>query len=231
MEDNNKKTLVLSILGVLVLVIAVVGVSFAMYSFSATGETENVITTGSVSVAYEKESVITLDNQYPMADALGIAQTDEGSILTFDVTSKVNGSINIKYDLALSDIAYTDANGATTTALGDGDIKFVLTKKVDTGAESYIKGTAEEGVTFADVKANTGNGYINSYVIDSGTFTESSTAHYTLKAWLNKDYRLPGQVDGNVAGVENTNDNTIDHTNTTDIVKVTFKVKVEARQA
>ena len=34
---ENNKTMILSILGVLVLVIAVVGVSFAMYSFSAQG--------------------------------------------------------------------------------------------------------------------------------------------------------------------------------------------------
>ena len=34
---ENKKTLILSIIGILVLVIAVVGVSFAMYSFTGTG--------------------------------------------------------------------------------------------------------------------------------------------------------------------------------------------------
>ena len=44
MENNNKKTLILSIVGILVLVIAVVGVSFAMYSFTGTGTKENVIT-------------------------------------------------------------------------------------------------------------------------------------------------------------------------------------------
>ena len=61
---ENNKTMILSILGVLVLVIAVVGVSFAMYSFSAQGTKENVITTGSVSLSIDKkgQSLFTLDN-------------------------------------------------------------------------------------------------------------------------------------------------------------------------
>ena len=48
MDNNNKKTLILSIIGILVLVIAVVGVSFAMFTFSGTGTKENVLKTGTI---------------------------------------------------------------------------------------------------------------------------------------------------------------------------------------
>ena len=54
--ENNKKTLILSIVGILVLVIAVVGVSFAMYSFTGTGTKENVITTGTVSMSFDPDN-------------------------------------------------------------------------------------------------------------------------------------------------------------------------------
>ena len=272
--ENNKKTLILSILGVLVLVIAVVGVSFAMYSFSATGTTENVIQTGSVSVQYEKESVITLTNQYPMTDALGIAQEGTNSVLTFDVTANIVGTINIKYDLALDSIAYTDEAGQPVTTLTDSNIKFVLTKSADGAAPVYVQGDAEQGVTFADVAANTGNGYIDGkYVIDSDTFTATAKNSYVLKAWIDQDYKLPGQAaingkcsnssydnkaacehagatwtltDTNVAGVEQCvgaegadedactaagGTWSVVHADQTDVVKVTFKVKVVARQA
>lgn len=278
--ENNKKTLILSILGVLVLVIAVVGVSFAMYSFSATGTTENVIQTGSVSVQYENESVITLTNQYPMTDALGIAQEGTDSVLTFDVTANIAGTINIKYDLALDSIAYTDSEGNAVTTLTDSNIKFVLTKSADGAAAQYVQGSATEGVTFADVAANTGNGYIlkadNSqagYVIDSDTFTANAKNSYVLKAWIDQDYKLPGQAaingtcsdasydnkaacehagatwtltDTNVAGVEQCvgaegadkatctaagGTWSVVHADQTDVVKVTFKVKVVAKQA
>ena len=271
--ENNKKTLILSILGVLVLVIAVVGVSFAMYSFSATGTTENVIQTGSVSVKYENESEINLTNQYPMTDALGIAQEGENNVLEFDVNATIAGAINIQYDLALDQIAYTDEEGNTVTTLTDNDIKFVLIKTVDGGTATYEQGSETEGVTFASVATNSEEAYdyIDSYVIDSGLFTETSSVHYVLKAWLNEDYKLPGQAslngtcsdgvstteaactaagatwtNGNVAGVaqcvgaEGADEEScttaggkweIVHEDTTDVVKVTFKVKVVAQQA
>lgn len=260
--ENNKKTLILSILGVLVLVIAVVGVSFAMYSFSATGTTENVIQTGSVSVSYENESVISLTNQYPMTNDLGKAQTGEGNVLTFDVRADIAGTINIKYDLALTEITYS------ANTLTDSNVRFALYRDGALVPEMDSK-------TFKEVKANMGNNYIpEGYVIDSGLFTESDTVAYELKAWIDKDYKLPGQAaikgtcsdttytnkaacedagatwtlaaDTTVAGEGTCSDGTsetkeaceaangtwsIVHSETTDVVTVTFKVKVVAQQA
>ena len=259
--ENNKKTLILSILGVLVLVIAVVGVSFAMYSFSATGTTENVIQTGSVSVSYEDESVITLTNQYPMTNDLGKAQTGEGSVLTFNVKADIAGTINIKYDLALTEIAYS------ADTLTDSNVRFALYRDGALVPEMDSK-------TFKEVKANMGNNLIpEGYVIDSGLFTETDTVAYELKAWIDQDYKLPGQAaingtcsdttytnkaacedagatwtigDTNVAGVEQCVGAEADtaeactqaggtwskvHSETTDVVTVTFKVKVVAQQA
>ena len=46
--ENNSKQAVLSIVGIAVLVIAVVGVSFAFFTYSKTGTTNNVITAGSI---------------------------------------------------------------------------------------------------------------------------------------------------------------------------------------
>ncbi len=56
-EKNNKKALILSILGVLVLIIAVVGVSYAMYTFSASGTKENVISTGIVVINFDNSNL------------------------------------------------------------------------------------------------------------------------------------------------------------------------------
>ena len=47
---ENKKTLLFSVLGVILLLVVVIGVSYAMYTFSANGSKENVISTGTVSV-------------------------------------------------------------------------------------------------------------------------------------------------------------------------------------
>ena len=71
--ENNKKTLILSIVGILVLVIAVIGVSFAMYTFTGTGTQENVIQTGTVTMSFNPDNNFAVTNQYPMSDAKGIA--------------------------------------------------------------------------------------------------------------------------------------------------------------
>ena len=225
MQDNgNKKTLILSILGVLLLVIAVVGVSFAMYTFSATGSRENVIQTGSVSISYDAtdkedgsgataDGVIALTNQYPMTDALGIAQSGDGSVLKFNVNADINGTITIKYDLGFD--AITEG-----TTLKDEMVKFVLYKE---GTTDPIVGTAAAGVTVASRATVAGpNGYITTYGLTGDTFTATATHSYTLKAWVSSDYDLPG---GNV-----TSENGV-HSSTTTSETFKFKVKVVAKQA
>ncbi len=222
--ENNKKTLVLSILGVIVLIIAVVGVSFAMYTFSAAGTRENVITTGEVSIDYEDtftdpeggasgSGQLALTNQYPMSDALGIAQADS-NVLTFKVGATISGTMTLKYEIGLDSIT----PGATLT----GDyIKIVVYDETTSG---YVIGSATEGVTIASLQ-NSGsedsdNG-IQSYRIASGTFTNTDTHKYTLKAWVSADYDLP-KTTGGTGG---------EHTSSTTSETFTFKIKLVAKQA
>ena len=71
--ENNSKQAVLSIVGIAVLVIAVVGVSFAFFTYSKTGTTNNVITTGSIAFEFTAaENGLSLTNQFPRSDEEGI---------------------------------------------------------------------------------------------------------------------------------------------------------------
>ena len=53
-EDNNSKQVLLSVLGVAILVVAVVGVSFAAFTFSQTGQKVNTISTGTITMSYSE---------------------------------------------------------------------------------------------------------------------------------------------------------------------------------
>lgn len=207
---ENKKTLVLSILGVLVLVIAVVGVSFAMYSFTGTGTKENVIQTGTVSVNYAEETTIALTNQYPMTDARGSAQTGAGTELKFTVSAAMTGTMTINYDLALDAIT----PGATLTA---EHVKFNIKKD-----DAYLlTTTANTGITVASRAANVGTLITSGYLLDSDTFTATGSHTYVIKAWVADTYNLP-----------TTDTSTGDtHSNQTTSETFTFKVKVVASQA
>ena len=176
---ENKKTLLFSVLGVILLLVVVIGVSYAMYTFSAQGSKVNQITTGTISVSYEEASQVTLTNAYPSTDATGSAVT--GHDLVFTVTGSITGSTSVKYDLALANIT----PGATLTA---EHVKFNL-KKGDT----YLLGTnANTGVTVASIATNKGTIIDTGYLLDTGTLTSTNTgATYTLRAWVADTYKLP----------------------------------------
>ena len=103
---ENNKTMILSILGVLVLVIAVVGVSFAMYSFSAQGTKENVITTGSVSLSIDKKgkSLFTVENTYGVSDETGLAGGEGVGTGNFTLSANLSGTMNIHYEVGFVDL-------------------------------------------------------------------------------------------------------------------------------
>ena len=99
-EKNNSKQVLLSIVGIAVLVIAIVGVSFAFFSYTRQGTSNNVITTGQISLAFEEEEAINLTNQFPTLDADAVipgSSNNEVSELDFSVTgyySAATGGIN-----------------------------------------------------------------------------------------------------------------------------------------
>ena len=102
MKDNNSKQVLLSVLGVAILVVAVVGVSFAAFSYSRTGEQVNTITTGTITMNYTDDSNgIKLTNAMPMSDENGKALTGENNVFDFTVTATINGSgtTTINYDV------------------------------------------------------------------------------------------------------------------------------------
>lgn len=174
---ENKKTLLFSILGVILLLVVVIGVSYAMYTFSAQGSKVNQITTGTISVSYEETSQVTLTNAYPSTDATGSAVT--GHDLVFTVTGSITGSTSVKYDLALANIT----PGATLTA---EHIKFNLKK-----GNQYIIGGANSGVTVASRATNKGTLITTGYLLDTDTLTSEKTgATYTLRAWVADTYNL-----------------------------------------
>ena len=175
---ENKKTLLFSILGVILLLVVVIGVSYAMYTFSAQGSKVNQITTGTISLSYQETSQVTLTNAYPSTDATGSAVT--GHDLVFTVTGSITGSTSVKYDLALANVT----PGATLTA---EHIKFNLKK-----GDIYLLGTsANTGVTVASRADKNGTLITTGYLLDTDTLTSEKTgATYTLRAWVADTYNL-----------------------------------------
>lgn len=202
MENNNKKTLILSIIGILVLVIAVVGVSFAMYSFTGTGSKENIIKAGTITLDFgTNDNVIALDNEYPMSDARGVdlANRPESAKADFTVNADWGQSkMQVNYDLGLTDIT----PGATLTA------EYVKIALLDEAGKVLVgegTSTLTSGVTVASLESAQGpNGLITNYGLTGNTFTANGTHSYTILAYVSDAYDLPTDTANTTENVKKT---------------------------
>ncbi len=113
-ERNNKhqaNQVLLSVLAVAILVLAVVGVSFAFFQYSKQGSTTNTISTGSLVFKYEEgKAGITLTNAVPTADPTD-ASAGENDTFDFTVTSTISGTMQIDYEISVKDVS-TDPDTA-----------------------------------------------------------------------------------------------------------------------
>ena len=222
MENNNKRTLILSIIGILVLVIAVVGVSFAMFTFSGTGTKENVIKTGSISIDFSaatENNKIEITNEYPESDALGM--NEDGT--TFTVQGEWgNSPMTVNYSIGLSHVT----PGATLT---DQYVKLYVAQN-----GTPVMGTASAGARISTITNATGTGFEH-YYITNGTLTNADKSDtYTIKAYVADDYDLPGDQAHSTSpelsgGTMNNQDSTV-HQKQTASENYSFQVKVVANQ-
>ena len=199
MEDNNSKQVLLSVLGVAILVVAVVGVSFAAFSYSQTGSNVNRITTGTINMEYaEESSLINITNALPMSDTEGINQTGDNNVFDFSVTATIVGDATIDYAVT--------ATPESVSGLTASDVKVYLTDGVGaSGSDETGVGTTASGpklvsalTTASSISSSTG-APSSEYVLDNGTFTgNGSTKNYRLRMWVDENYA--GDADTGIAG-------------------------------
>ena len=187
MKDNNSKQVLLSVLGVAILVVAVVGVSFAAFTFSQTGNVENKITTGIISMTYtEPENGINLTNAMPMTDDSGKVLADDNEKFDFTVTATIqDGGAGTVINYAL---AATTTEGAT---LKDQYVKVYLTDQEDRPIGDYATnamtvGSLEDGTGASDA-AGVPEGQ---KVLYRNTYNATTTSTYRLRMWVSEDYPI-----------------------------------------
>ena len=182
MENNNSKQMILSILGVVILVVAVVGVSFAAFSYSKTGEKVNTITTGTITMSYSEDTNgINLSNALPMSDDQGKALSGSNNVFDFTVTATINGSGNttINYD-----VTATKESGST---LDDSAVKVYLTS-IDNSADTQVLAPTKVSALTKTGSSEASGAPNGQYKLTTGTFTSTTTRKYRLRMWVAEDY-------------------------------------------
>ena len=180
---SKKKDLILISIGLALLIILTVSFSYALYSFTGNGTKENVITTGSINVTFSEKNNIKLENRYPETDSEGLNNTDTNSQMTFTVSSNISGDTKVNYALGITDIT----EGASLTQ----DYVKIYLKKGNNVAAGF---TENKGELLSKFKNKYVENAIDSHVLLTDVLSGSEVHTYTLKAWIDENYKLPSAV-------------------------------------
>ena len=150
-----------------------------MYTFTGSGTKENVIQTGHIVITFNDVNNISIQNRYPETDSEGLANTDTNSQMTFTVTSDITGDTKVNYALGITDIQ----EGNTLTQ----DYIKIYLKKGNNVATGF---TENKGELISSFKPLYIENVMTSHVLLTDVISGSEVHTYTLKAWIDENYKL-----------------------------------------
>ena len=125
-KEKIKNILIIGV--TLVLLIAVIGISYAAFNYSGAGQKLNTITTGAISMNYiESSNIISMSNALPTTDNTRKKRLNTGEYFDFTVKSSIKGNTDINYEIAAKEESDNTFSGK--------NIKFYLTKVNSDGTE------------------------------------------------------------------------------------------------
>ena len=229
-----------------ILLIAVIGISYAAFNYVGTGQKLNTITTGAISMNYiESSNIISMNNALPTTDATGKKRKNTGEYFDFTVKSSIKGNTDINYEIAAKEESGNTFSGK--------NIKFYLTKV-------NFDGTEEEAMPAKTYSEDTTSNVYTGRPADMmslfvGNLNQQGDTEikYRLRLWVDENYNpqndnggliykvkvnVYGQTSDTVAKVEDTycKDNGFNtlsdcmlvmnnHESTVDISKTNIKAK------
>ena len=182
---NNKKQLLLSIGLVLILVLMIVGISYAAFQFIGSGSKVNSITTGAITMKYtESTNVINMTGALPTTDATGKVRLTEGEYFDFTLEGTIQGTENINWEIAAEDVT-------TPSKKIDGNhIKLYLTSLDDNNNETEVM---EPTVYTTESSENTYTGRPTGMMsLAKGSTSTSFSTKYRLRMYVDESYNPQG---------------------------------------
>ena len=182
----KKKEKIVLIGLILLLIITIVGVSYAAFSYSKTGSKVNTITTGQIVMSYtETDNVIKIDGALPTTDKTGTVQLKNGEYFDFNISSTIVGNVNINYEISAKEVGESTIDGS--------NIKLYLTKL--NGSEEEPLMTPETYHEEAEENTYTGRpaGEMSLY---KGSMNSSENNNYRLRMYVDENYNPQGDGGG-----------------------------------
>ena len=179
---KKEKIIILAL--ILVMVVSIIGVSYAAYNYSKTGTKLNSITTGTITMSYiESDNVISIDKALPTTDETGKVRLKEGEYFDFTISSEIVGDTNINYEISAKDVTTSERK------IDGSNIKLYLTKITEIGEEelmnpsNYKESIREDGYTGRPA---------NEMSLYASSMSSSETNKYRLRMYVDEDYNPQG---------------------------------------
>ena len=186
---DKKKQLLLSIGLVLILVLMIVGISYAAFKFVGLGNQPNTITTGAITMEYtESTNTISMTGALPTTDATGKVRLTKGEYFDFTIKSSIQGNANINWEIAAEDITPSSAK-----KMAGKNIKLYLTKLNGDKEEEVMVPKVYNASTSANTKTGRPSGVMS---LATGTMSTSETTNYRLRMYVDEDYNPQGDGGG-----------------------------------
>lgn len=136
MNNNKNNQLLLSIIGIAILCIAVVGVTFAFFSYTKTGS-NNVVQAGRIVFNITEGEAINLSNAFPITSTQAQTDTTNAKTLAVTVTGDTSYSGGIEYLVTATDVHMTTTTGKTVPVTIEVSIAGNNSKTLGTSDEDY----------------------------------------------------------------------------------------------
>ena len=210
--NKQKFKNILTIGTTFILLIAVIGISYAAFNYSGIGQKLNTITTGAITMNYtESSNIISMSNALPTTDSTGKKRLNSREYFDFTIKSSIVGNTDINYEIA--------AKEETGNTFSGQNVKFYLTKVNSNGTEEE----AMPPKTYSEDP--TGNVYTGrpsdmmSLFVGNLNQQGDTEIKYRLRLWVDESYNpqsdngglvykvkvnVYGQTSDTVAEVEDT---------------------------
>ena len=171
----------LTIGALIIMLVMVIGISYAAFTYSGLGKKENTITTGAVSMSYEEsENSINLVNALPTTQTTGKKRLNSGEYFDFTIKSSIRGNIDINYEIVAKE---EDGN-----TFDSNNIYYYLTKVNSDGSETEVMAPRKY---YAEKEENAYTGRpagVFSMFIGNLAEQGETTITYRLRMWVDEAY-------------------------------------------
>ena len=248
-QSNSSKQVLLSVIGVAILVVAVVGVSFAFFNYTRTGTAANSVQTGKINFTSSQDGAIAVTNFFPQRPgSQDTANTSSVDIQITGSTTYENGlvyritalgvenwsdKVPVQVDVSVKDGNLNSGNNTFTPASGTG-----------------VGGGVGTGIVISNYTQTTGTGIIlgngtigsSTPVTGNAALDNIASGHVTVTAYIPANVAITDTYTGDTAPTGYTNGTTDAWVNQRTRVTtaewnalgtnpVSFKIRVEAKEA